>query len=293
MKPLKTQKPAKNEQKGKAVAKTTADDDILSLIQNASKLEDENSEFLDDGNRVPFIKVISKETSPELNADSEGYIKGAKFKDFVIPKTGTLLGQSFSCTILGIFKMYEDKVEPENKKVLPKIVGYWMPDQAKELPMVKGSFFDRCYLDADDKAHKVSPVFWLYCLINGKLDLGLHMMIFRATANENIKKVQKLLKELGGITPQHVLKVISERKDFPDFNSATFRPLFQETDKVNFEVDSKGKLVAREMDKDEATMTIKLYNQLQTDYAHGKLVAKKEISETVHALPAPDEDLNF
>ncbi|MCL1864553.1 MAG: hypothetical protein FWF73_01935 [Spirochaetes bacterium] len=114
-------------------------EDVLALIENAQALEEENSQYLDNADRTPFIKCLSKAEMAELDSDSKAFIKGAKFKDFVVPASKTLLGNPFDFTVLGIFKVYEDKMKSDVKGALPKICGYWMPEEAQQLDTIKDS----------------------------------------------------------------------------------------------------------------------------------------------------------
>jgi hypothetical protein len=278
--------------KGKEVAKG---EDVLALIEAAQALEDENSQYLDSGgDRTPFIKCLSKAEMEELDKDSKNYIKGAKFKDFVIPASKTLLGNPFDFTCLGIFKMYEDKEKAEVKGALPKIKAYWMPSEAEQIDTIKDNNFIRAYIDKDEKLHRIDPVFWIYGLINDHLDLGIHLFIMRSTANENVRKLKKTLDGLGGTMPSHILSVEAEKREFPKFKSATYRPYFEETGRTNFEISSKGVVTpSKKLSKEEAVMMIESYAGLQKAYNAGNMVAKRKIKDSVLALPAPDDELGF
>jgi hypothetical protein len=278
----------------KDVEKTASPEDVLALVEAAQALEEENSQHLDSGgDRIPFIKCLSKAEMEELDKDSKNYVKGAKFKDFVVPASKTLLGNPFDFTVLAVFKMYEDKEQSEVKGALPKIRGYWMPEEAQQIDTIKDSNFIRAYIDKQGKLHRVDPVFWVYGLLNDHIELGMHMFILRSTANENVRKLQKSLQNLSGITPQHIFSVEAEKREFPKFKSATYRPLFEETGKVNFEIDKKGVIKPGKMSKEDSLKVIETYTALQKSYASSNLVSKRKIKDVFAALPAPEEEINF
>ena len=274
----------------KAVVKETSEDEVLRLLNEAAEMEQQNQAEIG-GNRVPYIKCISKAEDSILDKTSPDYIPKAVYKGFCVPEHKLNLGTEFFFTVMGIFSEYEEKVKPKGKDAsgIPSIVGYWMPEQAKQIPIADGEYFDRYFIAKDGETHILSPVFWVFGLIKDHEDLGMCNIVFRSSAAPNAKALQKILSAAGGMSCQHVVKVSVERKEFTNFNSVTYRPVFEATERQNFIV-KNGSLVAKEWSKTEVSEYAKLYNTLQADYSNHRMVANREISNNVKAIP---EKTNF
>ena len=272
--------------KEKAVSTQTTDADIARLLAEAAEMDGQNQAEAGGGNRTPFIKCIAKAEDPILDKTSPDFIPKAVYKGFCVPAHKLNLGMEFHYTVMAIFSVYEEKVKPKGKAAgeIPPIVGYWMPEQAKQIPIAEGSYFDREFTGNDGETHILSPVHWVFGLIKDHEEIGLCNIVFRSTASENAKALQKILSAAGGITCQHVIKVMSEKKEFPKFKSVTYRPMFEGTDRLNFTM--KGTAVLpKEWDKTEIATFVKMYHALQSDYTNSRLVANKDVASNVKALP--------
>jgi len=276
---------AKKATETKAVSTGQTDADIAKLLAQAAEMDSQNQAELG-GNRVPYIKCITSAEDPILDKSTPDYIPKAVYKGFCIPTLKLNLGAEFDYTVMGILSIYEEKVKAKGKGAneIPPIVGYRMPKQAQQIPIAEGSYFDREFVAQDGETHILSPVFWVYGLVKDHEDVGLVNMVFRSTAAGNAKDLQKILSKNGGISCQHVVHVVAERKEFPKFNKVTFRPQFSETDRVNFQL--KGEtIVPKEWNKAEIAEYIQMYHKLQSDYTNSRLVADRDISNDVAAIP--------
>lgn len=268
----------------KAVS-TQTDADIAALLAQAAEMDGQNQADLG-GNRVPYIKCITKAEDPILDKASPDYIPKAVYKGFCVPTHKLNLGTEFDYTVMGIFSIYEEKVKAKGSNEIPPIVGYRMPKQAQQVPIAEGSYFDREFIAKDGETHVLSPVHWVFGLIKGHEELGLHNMVFRSTASGNAKGLQKILAKNGGISCQQVVHVVAEKKEFPAYKSVTFRPLFSETDRVNFQV--KGStIIPKEWNKTEIAEYVQMYHKLQADYTGSRLVSDRDIADSVKELPEP------
>lgn len=276
----------------KAVS-TQTDADIAKLLAEAAEMDGQNQAELG-GNRVPYIKCISTAEDPILDKTSPDFIPKAVYKGFCIPEHKISLGTEFYYTVMGIFSVYEEKVKPKGKEAnsIPQIVGYWMPDQARQVPIAEGSYFDREFVGNDGETHILSPVFWVFGLVKDHEDLGLMNIVFRSTAAPNAKALQKILSAKEGLTCQHVVKVTAERKEFKNFNKVTFRAQFEGTDRVNFQM-KNGTIVPKEWSKAEVGEFAKMYHTLQADYSNQRMVANRDVSAAVAALPEPEKKPKF
>jgi hypothetical protein len=276
---------AKKPTETKAVAKGTSDVDIAKLLAEAAEMDGQNQAELG-GNRVPYIKCITKAEDPILDKSSPDYIPKAVYKGFCVPEHKINLGTEFHYTVMGIFSVYEEKVKQKGKDAnnIPPIVGYWMPEQARQIPIAADSYFDREFVGNDGEVHILSPVFWVFGLLKDHEELGLHNIVFRSSAAPNAKALQKILATSGGLSCQQVVKVTAERKEFPKFNSVTYRPIFEATDRVNFQM--KGDtLVPKEWSKVEVAEYAKMYHTLQSDYSQSRMVANRDVASSVALIP--------
>ena len=283
---------AKKTTGSKEVAVQT-DMDVARLLAEAAEMDGQNQAELG-GNRVPYIKCITKAEDPILDKTSPDYIPKAVYKGFCVPEHKINLGTEFYYTVMGIFSVYEEKVKPKGKdtNAIPPIVGYRMPEQARQVPIAEGSYFDREFIGTDGETHILSPVFWVFGLVKDHEELGLMNIVFRSSAVPNAKALQKLLSATDGISCQQVVKVTAERKEFPKFNSVTYRPIFEATNRVNFQV--KGStIVPKEWSKAEVAEFAKMYHSLQADYSNSRMVSSRDIADSVAALPEPATKTKF
>lgn len=283
---------AKKTTETKAVA-AQSDMDIAKLLAEAAEMDGQNQAELG-GNRVPYVKCISKAEDPILDKTSPDYIPKAVYKGFCVPAHKLNLGLEFHYTVMGIFSVYEEKVKPKGKDAnsIPPIVGYWMPEQAHQVPIAEGQYFDREFVGKDGELHILSPVFWVFGLIKDHEEIGLVNIVFRSSAAPNAKALQKILSNAGGITCQHVVKVTAEKKEFKNFNNVTFRPVFEATDRVNFTMKGTS-IVPNEWTKAEVGEYAKIYHGLQADYTNSRMVANRDVAAAVAALPEPEKKPKF
>lgn len=276
----------------KAVS-TQTDMDIAKLLAEAAKMDGQNQAELG-GNRVPYVKCISKAEDPILDKSSPDYILKAMYKGFCVPEHKLNLGAEFLFTVMGIFSVYEEKVKPKGKNAgeIPPIVGYHMPEQARQVPIAADSYFDREFIGTDGEMHILSPVFWVFGLIKGHEDIGLVNIVFRSSAAPNAKALQKILATTEGISCQQIVKVVAERKEFPKFNSVTYRPMFEATNRFNFKIKGSS-IIPDEWTKAEVAEFAKMYHNLQSDYSNQRMVANRDITDSVAALPEPEKKPKF
>ena len=273
---------AKKSKETNEVSNTMSDADIASLLLSAADMDVENQAEIG-GSRVPYIKCITKAEDKVLDKAAPDFIPKAVYKGFCVPSSKMNLGLEFHYTVMGIFSVYEEKVKPKAKEI-PPIVGYWMPSQAQQIPIAEGSYFDREFVAKDGETHILSPVFWVFGLIKDHEELGLHNMVFRSTASGNAKALQKILAATEGMSCQQVVKVKSEKVEFKNYNNVSFRPVFEATDRLNFQL--KGStLVPKEWTKAEIGEYAKMYSSLQSSYSERKMISNRDITKSVAALP--------
>jgi hypothetical protein len=264
-----------------AVTKTTAPAkvsalDKLNQLALAGKVhEDVAREEVAGQNN--FIKLIGDPEAKELNSTKPEFIKGAKYKSFVISNKKVHLGMSFECTIVGMFKLYEEtEVKKEGNKDLPKIFGYWIPEDAENIP-VEG-MFDRPFLAKDGTTHLLKPVHWLAVRLDAFPDMENVVISFRSTGNGIYAKLAKAVKNACDLAPQLKIKVTSQAIENKDWGKTNLFPDFEIIGK-NFDfVDGSIKLIPEAkggMTPDDLEATLTMYAHLNEEYAENRMVSKK------------------
>jgi hypothetical protein len=125
--------------KKSAVAVNTADE-LASLALSNKELEDEQRALT--GNQNSFITLL-KANSGALDKNNPAFIKGAKALEYAVTAKKLRLGAKLNATIIGMFKVYAETAKKDKDGDMPPTVGFWMPEDAAQFPVVEGGIFDR------------------------------------------------------------------------------------------------------------------------------------------------------
>jgi hypothetical protein len=242
------------------------------------------------GGQNSFIKLIGDPQAKELIEGKPEFIKGAKYASFIIGNKKLHLGQKFEATVVGMFKLYEEsEVKKEGSKELPKIFGYWMPEDAENIP-VEG-IFDRPFKAKDGTDHVLKPVHWVALYIHKFPDLEDAVLSFRSVGNGIYNQLAKTIKNQSAMAPQLRFMVKSQAIENKNWEKTNLYPAFEVIGK-NFDfADEKIKLIDEDdggMNVDTLKEVLGRYARLNDEYAANKLVAKKaNISALVAGTQAP------
>jgi hypothetical protein len=240
------------------------------------------------GGQNSFIKLIQDPQAKELAEGKPEYIKGAKYKHFVIGNKKLNLGLKFDATVVGMFKLYEEtEVKKENAKELPKIFGYWMPEDADNIPV--DGIFDRPFIAKDGTQHVLRPVHWVALYIHRFPEITDAVLSFRSTGNSVYTQLAKLIKNNSEMASQLRLTVSSQAIENKTWDKTNLYPAFEIAGR-NFDyVDGKIKLIKEEAGGlDVATIKDLLGRsaELAKEYQENKMVARKRDIAGLLGAPA-------
>lgn len=269
------------------VSKVSALDKLNQLAMAGKAHEDVSRAEI--GGQNNFIKLIGDPEAKELNQTKPEFIKGAKYKSFVIGNKKLHLGLSFEATIVGMFKLYEEsEIKKEGSKELAKIFGYWMPEDAENI-QIEG-IFDRPFISKDGSGHVLKPVHWLALRLDKFPDLENVVISFRSTGNSIYAKLAKMVKNGSEIAPQIKVKVTSQAIENKTWDSTNLFPDFEIVGK-NFDfTDGKIKLISEDdggMSIEDVEATLEMYAHLNEEYAENRMVSKKSKSTLAALLEQP------
>lgn len=252
----------------------SSDLDELNMLVGAGKAHEDNVRA-QTGGQNSFIKLIGDPQAAELKEGKPEFIKGAKYESFVIANKKVHLGRSFECTVLGLFKLFEEtEVKDPKSQEMAKIFGYWMPDDAMNIPL--DGTFDRPFMAKDGTQHVLKPVHWVAVYLHGHEDIEDAVFAFRSTGNSVYTQLAKLLKNNSEVAPQLRLKVTNQAIEIKSYNKTYLYPKFDIAGR-NFDmVDGKVKLLKDDgMEVDEIKTVLGLYAKLAGEYESNKMVARK------------------
>lgn len=246
---------------------------LAALVSQGKAMEDAER-AKSGGVQRSYVKIITKPQDPILDEGDKAYIKGAKLMNFVIANRKIVLGPKFTCTVLGLFKIYEETLMKDAGKddEMPKVLGYWMPEDAEQIEV--DGIFDRPFISRDGKPHVLKPVHWAVIRIDKHAELDDTLFAFRSVGNSVFKELEKLLKSNTQIAPQAKIQVTVQK--IANKYGASFYPKF-ELAGMNFALKDNGepKEVEGGMDKAEIAEVIQRWSGLYEEYASAKMVARK------------------
>ena len=111
-----TGKPAAR-QAAKSAGKDEELDELSALAATAKELED--AERAKTGGNSLFITLVQGNSSILAEGDPR-YIKGVKMHDYVISQNKLRLGAALDATVIGVFKLYEEKAKNERTTIWPR-----------------------------------------------------------------------------------------------------------------------------------------------------------------------------
>jgi hypothetical protein len=274
---------------------------LAALLAGGRVHEDQERDALQSFQKS-YLNIVSKLTDPVLKADKPEYIKGAKLLNYVIPSSKINLGANPIVTVVGMFKVYEErKVVPQGSKELPPLIRYWHPLDAEQIKL-EGSF-ERPFLakgrnGAPDEMHVLKPVHWLCVWIEKHPDIEDGLLTFKSKGNQIYQNIVKAIKASDvQYAPQLKIKLKTQEIPAPEYNAVYIYPDFEIIeDELNFAVKNvKGVdtpvTVDGGLSEEDMVKVLTLYDRLAKEYADFSMVGRiKDISKLV-AGPAEGQKL--
>lgn len=236
------------------------------------------------GTSLTWITVVDP-SSNILVKEDKAFIPGAKMRDFVIGSKKLVLGEEFSATVLGMFKVYAEVQPSAVKGEMSKTVGYWHPDDAEMVPLQ--GYFDRPL----NNGHVLQPVHWVFLYLHDHPEMEGVVLSFRSTGNKVYSQIEKLVKASSTIAPELRFKIGTQGIKAEAYNRTYYYPEFKLDGQLNFKYDfEKGVLpVEGGMDQAELETVLTRYADLQKAFKAGLVVARRDggmVSKLLPGAPA-------
>lgn len=232
------------------------------------------------GTSLTWITLVDP-SSNILVKEDKAYIQGAKMRDFVISSKKLILGEEFTATVLGMFKVYAEVQPSPIKGEMAKTVGYWHPDDAEMVPLQ--GYFDRPL----NNGHVLQPVHWVFLYLHDHPEMEGVVLSFRSTGNKVYSQIEKLVKAGSTISPELRFKIGSQGIKAEAFNRTYYYPEFKADGQLNFKYDFEKGITMLEggMGQAELETVIARYSDLQKAFRDGLVVARKGTAKVSGLLP--------
>jgi hypothetical protein len=285
---------------GRAVipAKGKGSEDLSSLAMRVRSME--ATERAKTGSNISWLTLVQGNTGIVKPGDP-AYIKGVKLLDYVIPSKKLRLGQKVEATVLGMFKLYEQRTKGDKDK-LGALVGFWMPEDAEQVP--QSGIFERQLANGD----VLNPVHWVFLYLHDHPEIDDALLSFRSIGNAVYKDLEKMLKAETALWSEVRLEISNQAIRNDKHKTTNYYPDFEIVGRNFSYADDKVSPVKGGLAKDEIAEILKRSEKLLADYTGMKMVSKRNnvaalIGGTAtKALPAAnggyeeddsDEDVSF
>lgn len=232
------------------------------------------------GTSLTWITVVDP-SSNVLVKEDKSYIPGAKMRDFVISSKKLILGEEFTATVLGMFKVYAEVQPSAVKGEMAKTVGYWHPDDAEMVPLQ--GYFDRPL----GNGHVLQPVHWVFLYLHDHPEMEGVVLSFRSTGNKVYSQIEKLVKASSTIAPELRFKIGSQGIKAEAYNRTYYYPEFKLEGQLNFKYDFEKGIIPVDGGMSQAVLETVLtrYADLQKAFKAGLVVARKDGDTVSKLLP--------
>jgi hypothetical protein len=269
--------------RGAAAAKAPAQDELSSLAAAAKGYEDVERSKTTQSNS--FITLVQG-NSAVLKPDSESYVKSVKLYDYVITKSKTRLGQTLDATILGMFKLYTETERKQNDSDMAKVVQFWMPEDAVQLPLLPGSNFDR----QTREGNILSVTHWVFLHLHKHPEIDDAVLTFRSIGNKVYNDLAKLVAANSSLCTELRFVVTKQAIKSKNYSEAYYYPKFEIVGRNYKYAEGKVARIAEGLDADELEDVLRRSGDLYKAYANMQMVSKKRIDapaapEAKKALP--------
>jgi hypothetical protein len=268
VKPAASKKPAKPAKAAKAEAALDGFDELSVLAGKAKAMEDE--ERAKSGGSNAFIALVQG-NSGILLEDDPRYIEGVALHDYVIPSKRLCLGAKLDATVIGCFKLYEERAKKERDSDIAPTVGFWHPEDAEAVPVAPGEIFQRDL----PNGNILMPVHWVFLYLHKYPDITGGLLAFRSTGNKVYKDLEKILKAESELCTQIRFTIGKQPIRNEKYNKTNYFPDFVIL-RRNFDyLDGRVIPVEGGLSREELKTVLERSHEVQEQYRNYQLVAKK------------------
>jgi hypothetical protein len=275
---------AKTAARGKAAEPVTrkpkkgpvALDELNGIVAETLALE--QAERAKSGSQHSWLTLVGP-GSPILSPKDPKFIKGVRMLDFVLPDKKLRLGPKVTVSVLGMFKLYQQTLKKKNENDMPPVIGFWMPEDAEQVPLAPGDNFTREFMDREGKTNSLIPVHWVPLYIHGHEDLTDVVLAFRSRGNEVYRELFKLMKRETKAYTELRFTLTNQDVANTKYNKTDYYPKF-DIEGRNYRIDEDGQieLVKGGMDATELQDLLTRSRDLQKEYAEKRMVAQKNVA---------------
>jgi len=272
-------KSAAGTKKSVTTTSSSTADELSALVSANRELED--AQRAQTGSQNSFI-TLAKATSGAVDPRNPAYIKGVKPLDYVITSKKMGLGKCLDATILGMFKVYAEVAKKDSEKDMPKTVGFWMPEQAQQFPLVGP--FDREL----PNGNMLQPCHWVFLYLHDHAEITDGLIPFQGKSQSVVyTPLEKLVKAESTLVTELRFKITNQDIYNKEYKKTDYYPKFEIVGR-NYKVGEDGS-VQRIKDSDIDADTLKEIllrsKKLMEDYAQMKLVGKRNIQAMLGSSP--------
>jgi len=265
----------------KSAAKGASLEDLSALAASNKQLED--AERASSGGNNSFITLVQG-NSGILLSDDPKYIKGVKLHDYVITSKKLRLGPVLDATILGLFKLYEERAKKHSEKDMAPTVGFWMPEDAVQFPTADGDNFARQL----PNGNVLMPTHWVFIYLHNHPEIEDGLISFRSVGNKVYNELAKLIKAESSICTELRWKIGKQAIRNEKYNTTNYYPAFTVSGK-NFRFDGEKLIPEKGANIGEIKEILERSKKLHDSYTTMKLVGRKNLERllgTATARPA-------
>ena len=258
-------------------------DDLLSLALETKALEDEQRALT--GGSNTWVRIIQS-GSDVTNKRSAAYIPGAEEGDYLVGEKNILLHEP-EITVLAMFKVYSEKKPSGKESEMDHTVGFWLPDDAEQIPLLPGDNFRRIL----GNGNYLIPMHWMFIYIHDHPEIKDALVPFQSIGNSYFTEIAKIIKKNSSMSTELRLRLSAVGELNKSFNKTFMYPTVDIVGK-NFEIDvENGKISAVKggLGADEIREVLTRSNEAQKAYKELKLVTKRSEQQLLALLPAPSD----
>ena len=252
------------------------------------------------GKQFSFV-LIAQKGSKAIDPDEKDlYIDGLKRKQFYLMKEKKILGDTLRVVPLMFIPCYgEYSIDKRNPKKAPTFVGVWHKDDALEVPLAEGSYFDRPL----PNGNVLRPINWVPVYLPDFPELEDIAVPFKSNSNKRASAWKKDAESRGSAVFENTYELTVDVQKSGDNSWFEIVPEFR-SKVFEFKDD------AIEIYEDFAEAVIERAEQIADQYEEGKVIPRRNVANILgymrnvtsdHAtglLAAPaaddeDEDITF
>jgi hypothetical protein len=258
-------------------------DDLSDLAVKTKAMEDEIR--AQTGGSNSWLRVLQSGVDI-ITKGTADFIKGAEAGDFFLADKKLVLKDP-EITILGMFKVYAEKKPGAKENDMSQTVGFWLPQDAEQIPTKEGSNFERSLRNGNT----LVPMHWMFVYIHEHPEITDALIPFQSIGNGYFSIISKMIKKSCSLSTELRLKLSCVGEKNEDYNKTYFYPEVTVLGK-NFDFDAetgKVSICKGGLKADEVREILTRSNEAQKAYKELKMVSKRSEQALLALIPGNAE----